>query len=61
MHDRRDRQITFFAEHGTIENVDEIFGAQGTYCEQPLVDQEIGHARDTALADMRFLGNYGPA
>ncbi len=58
MNDWRDRQVTFFTEHGTIENVDETFGALSADCEQPLVDQEIGYSRNTALADMRFLGQY---
>ncbi len=58
MDDRRDRQVTFLAEHRAIENVDETFGALGTDREQSLVYQEIGYSRNTALADMRFLGQY---
>ena len=61
MNNWRDWQVAFFAEHGPVEYIDEIFGALGADCEQAFVDQEIGYGRNTALPDMRFLGKYGTA
>ena len=56
MNNWRDWQVAFFAEHGTVKNVDETFGALSADRKQPLVNQEIRYSRNTALTDMRFLG-----